>query len=70
VLLAPAAPTTAISNTVHPYTSLTVITNLAVSLKNRGKNVDALIYWDAKHGANLDPGALFDWIGNLTGYGI
>ncbi len=56
--------------TIDNFTSLTVITNLAVSLENRGKNVDAKMYWGAKHGANLDPAAFIDWIGDLTGYSI
>ncbi len=47
-----------------------MISNLAVSLENRGKNVNALMYWDARHGANLDPADFIDWIGNLTGYSM
>ncbi|MBN1458673.1 MAG: Tat pathway signal protein [Armatimonadetes bacterium] len=56
--------------TCDSFTSLTVISNLAVSLENGGKNVNALMYWDAGHGANLDPADFMDWIGNLTGYSI
>jgi hypothetical protein len=40
--------------TSDAHTSFTVAANLAASLENRGKNVSALMYWDAGHGA--DPG--------------
>ena len=50
------------------HTSQTVIINLAVSLENRNKEVNALLYWDAGHGANEDPEELIAWIGNITGY--
>ncbi len=56
--------------TCDAFTSLTVISNLAVSLENRDKNVNALMYWDARHGANLEPAAFVDWVGELTGYGM
>ncbi len=36
------------------HTSLTVLTNLAVSLENRKKDGNALFYWDARHGTHLD----------------
>jgi hypothetical protein len=52
------------------YTSLPMIVNLALSLENRGKNVNALMYWDAGHGANLEPAAFIDWIEELTGYSM
>ena len=49
-------------------TALTVITNLAVSLENKGKDVNALLYWDAGHGADEDPEEFIAWIGEITGY--
>ena len=33
-------------------TSLPIIINLATSLENQGKDVNALLYWDAGHGAD------------------
>ncbi|MGV9852820.1 subtype B tannase [Streptomyces sp. NPDC003442] len=49
-------------------TSLTVLGNLAAGLENLGDDVNALMYWDAGHGANQDPGAFMRWIGEVTGY--
>jgi len=49
-------------------TSLTVITNLATSLENLGKDVNASLYWDAGHGANEDAEDFITWIGTVTGY--
>ncbi|MCX8031826.1 MAG: alpha/beta hydrolase [Thermoleophilia bacterium] len=56
--------------TLDPYTSLTVIANLVLALENLGKDVNALMYWDARHGANLDPTAFMQWISDITGYRI
>jgi hypothetical protein len=50
------------------HTSQTVIINLATSLENRKKNVNTLLYWDAKHGADEDPEDFITWIGNVTGF--
>jgi hypothetical protein len=50
------------------HTSQTVITNLATSLENRGKDVNIWLYWDAGHGADEDPEAFIAWIGNVTGF--
>jgi hypothetical protein len=50
------------------HTSQTVIANLAVSLENRKKEVNTLLYWDAGHGANEDPEDLIAWIGKITGF--
>lgn len=50
------------------HTSLAVITNLATSLENQGKDVNALLYWDAGHGADEDPEDFIAWIGQITGY--
>jgi hypothetical protein len=49
-------------------TSLSVASNLAVSLENLGDDVDTAYYWDAGHGANEDPGDFITWIGQVTGY--
>jgi hypothetical protein len=49
-------------------TSPTVAGNLATSLENLGDNVNALMYWDAGHGANEDPADFIAWIGKTTGY--
>jgi acetyl esterase/lipase len=51
------------------HTSLTVLSNLAASLENRGKDVNALLYWDAGHGADEDAEDFIAWIGRITGYG-
>lgn len=50
------------------HTSLTVITNLAISLENRNKDVNAWLYWDAGHGADEDPENFIAWIGKTTGF--
>jgi hypothetical protein len=49
-------------------TSLPVIINLAASLENRNKDVNALLYWDAGHGADQDPEDFIAWIGKITGF--
>ena len=49
-------------------TALTVITNLATGLENKGKDVNILLYWDAGHGADEDPKDFIVWIGKITGY--
>jgi hypothetical protein len=54
------------SGTSDVDTAHTVITNLAASLKNRGKDVDILLYWDAGHGADEDPEDFIAWIGKIT----
>ncbi|MBK7258633.1 MAG: hypothetical protein IPI01_12695 [Ignavibacteriae bacterium] len=51
------------------HTSLTVMANLAVSLENQGKAVDAWLYWDGGHGANEDGEQFMAWIGEITGHG-
>jgi len=50
------------------HTSQTVIVNLATSLENRNREVNALLYWDAMHGADEDPEAFITWIGKVTGF--
>jgi acetyl esterase/lipase len=47
-------------------TSLPIIVNLATALENRGKNVNALLYWDAGHGADQDAEDFIRWIGKIT----
>jgi acetyl esterase/lipase len=49
-------------------TSLTVVGNLAAGLENLGDDVNALMYWDAGHGANQDAADFMTWIGRVTGY--
>jgi hypothetical protein len=50
------------------HTSLTVIGNLAASLENRNKDVNARLYWDAGHGADEDAEDFIAWIGRITGF--
>lgn len=50
------------------HTSLTVLANLAASRENRGKVVNALLYWDAGHGADEDAEDFIAWIGRITGF--
>lgn len=54
--------------TADNHTSLTVIGNLAASLENRNKDVNAWLYWDAGHGADQDPEEFVAWIGRITGF--
>jgi hypothetical protein len=54
--------------TSDAHTSLTVAANLAAGLANRGKNVSALMYWDAGHGADLDAEDFIGWIAAITGF--
>ena len=55
------------SGTSDVDTAHTVITNLAASLENKGKDVNVLLYWDAGHGADEDPEDFIAWIGKITG---
>jgi hypothetical protein len=54
--------------TSDAHTSLTVVGNLAASLENRRKNVNALLYWDAGHGADEDAEDFIAWIAQITGF--
>jgi hypothetical protein len=54
--------------TSDAHTSLTVAANLAASLENRNKDVSALMYWDAGHGADQDTEDFIEWIGQVTGF--
>lgn len=49
-------------------TALPVFINLATSLENRGKNVNAFLYWDGPHGADEDPEEFIAWMGSITGF--
>ena len=49
-------------------TALSVITNLAIILENKGTDVNVSLYWDARHLANEDPEDFIAWIGEVTGY--
>ncbi|MFJ8490111.1 hypothetical protein ACIRBZ_17385 [Streptomyces sp. NPDC094038] len=49
-------------------TALTIVGNLALSLEDLGDDVDALMYWDAAHGADEDPADFVTWIADVTGY--
>jgi hypothetical protein len=44
--------------------------NLATILENRGKDVNASLYWDGGHGVNQDPEAFVAWVSQITGYPI
>jgi len=50
------------------HTSQTVMVNLATSLENLGKEVNAWVFWDGGHCADDDPEGLITWIGAVTGY--
>ncbi|MDR3688704.1 MAG: hypothetical protein P4L46_04935 [Fimbriimonas sp.] len=49
-------------------TSLPIIVNLATTLENQERNVDALLYWDAGHGVDADPEQFVAWVGKPTGF--
>jgi hypothetical protein len=49
-------------------TSHIIFGNLATILENRGKDVNASLYWDAPHGVNLDPEAFVAWVSQITNY--
>jgi hypothetical protein len=42
--------------------------NLALSLENMGRDVNAAVFWDAGHCQDLDPQGFIQWIGEITGY--
>ena len=44
--------------------------NLATGLENMGRDVNAVLYWDAGHCQDLDPQGFITWIGQITGYKI
>ncbi|WP_405725622.1 alpha/beta hydrolase [Streptomyces sp. NBC_01537] len=49
-------------------TSLSVVSNLSVSLENLGDDVNTAYYWDEGHGSNTDPGDFITWIAKVTGH--
>jgi hypothetical protein len=49
------------------HTSQTVMVNLATSLENRSKTVNALLFWDGGHCADDDPEGFIKWIGSISG---
>ncbi len=51
------------------YTALPTVINLAAALENLGKGVDARLYWEAGHGANLDATDFISWMGAITAPG-
>ncbi len=50
------------------HTSQTVMVNLATSLENLKREVNAWVFWDGGHCADDDPEGLILWIGSVTGY--
>jgi hypothetical protein len=50
------------------HTSQTVMVNLATSLENLNREVNAWVFWDGGHCADDDPEGLIDWIGTVTGF--
>ena len=50
------------------HTSQTVMVNLATSLENMNREVNAWVFWDGGHCADDDPEGLIRWIGTVTGY--
>ncbi|HLO60452.1 MAG TPA: subtype B tannase [Bacteroidales bacterium] len=56
------------NGTSDNHTSQTVMINLATSLENMGKVVNALLFWDGGHCADDDPEGLITWIGAVTGF--
>ncbi len=58
------------SGTKDTDTAHTIFGNLAASLENRGKNVNASLYWDGGHGVNQDPEVFVAWVRQITNYSI
>ena len=46
----------------------TMFGNLATILENKGKDVNASLYWDGGHGVNRDSEAFVEWVSQITGY--
>ncbi len=42
--------------------------NLVTGLENMGREVNAVVYWDAGHCEDLDPQGFITWVGEVTGY--
>lgn len=56
------------NGTSDNHTSQTVMVNLATSLENLKKNVNASVFWDGGHCADDEPEEFIRWIGKVTGY--
>lgn len=56
------------NGTSDNHTSQTVMINLATSLENMGREVNARLFWDGGHCADDDPEGLINWIGAVTGF--
>ena len=56
------------NGTSDNHTSQTVMVNLAASLENLGKEVNAWVFWDGGHCADDDPEGMITWIGAVTGF--
>jgi hypothetical protein len=56
------------NGTKDNHNSQTVMINLATSLENRNKEVNAWLFWDGGHCADDDPEGLIAWIGKVTGF--
>ena len=56
------------NGTSDNHTSQTVMTNLATSLENQGKEVNARLFWDGGHCDDNEPENFINWIGEITGY--
>lgn len=54
------------NGTSDNHTSQTVMVNLATSLENLNKQVNAWVFWDGGHCADYDPEGFIEWIGNVT----
>jgi hypothetical protein len=52
------------------HTSQTVMVNLATSLENRNKIVNASVFWDGGHCSDEDPEGLIRWMKQITNYSI
>jgi len=47
-----------------------VMINLATALENRGRKVNAALFWDGGHCADDDPQGMVAWIADITGYSV
>ncbi len=56
------------NGTSDNHTSQTVMVNLAASLENLNREVNAWVFWDGGHCADNDPEGLITWIGTVTGF--
>ena len=56
------------TGTKDTHYALSVFGNLAASLENSGKAVNASVYWDGGHGVNQDPEAFVAWVSEITDY--